>query len=118
MTDPAAGAARATAAILAPDFGAGLPAEVEAALAARDARQRLDRYLDPVSLGSLIVSVATLAWTVYNDLRDRHPSPPSDAVARQVRITLRQQDTVMPACTERVTEIVATEITRHDSPPQ
>jgi hypothetical protein len=37
MTDPAADAARAAAAILAPDLGLSLPAEVEAALAARDA---------------------------------------------------------------------------------
>ena len=36
MTDPAADAARSAAAILAPDLGPNLPAEVEAALAARD----------------------------------------------------------------------------------
>ena len=44
MTDPAA------AAILAPDLGPNLPAEVEAALAARGTGRRPDRYLDPVSL--------------------------------------------------------------------
>jgi hypothetical protein len=63
MIDPAADAARSAAVILAPDLGPQLPAEVEAALAARDTRQRPDRYLDPVSLASLIVSIATLAWT-------------------------------------------------------
>jgi hypothetical protein len=47
MTDPAADAARSAAAILAPDLGPNLPAEVEAALAARDTQQRPDRYLDP-----------------------------------------------------------------------
>jgi hypothetical protein len=36
MTDPAADAARAAAAIPAPSFGGGLPAEVEAALYARE----------------------------------------------------------------------------------
>ena len=50
MTDPAADAARSAAVILAPDLGPNLPAEVEAALAARDTQQRPDRYLDPVSL--------------------------------------------------------------------
>ena len=39
MTDPAA-AARSAAAILAPDLGPNLPAEVEAALAARGTQQR------------------------------------------------------------------------------
>jgi len=120
MTDLVADAARAAAAILAPDHGPHLPAEVEAALAARDTSQRPDRYLDPTSLASLIVSVATLAWTIYNDQRNRHHSdpPPADSIARQVRITLRDQDTALPPGTERITEIIATEITRHPSPPQ
>jgi hypothetical protein len=118
MTDPAADAARAAAAILAPDLGPSLPAEVEAALAARDAAQRPDRYLDPVSLASLIVSIASLAWTIYNDRRTHSPEPPPpESIARQVRITLREQDTALPPGTDRITEIIATEITRHARPP-
>ena len=84
MTDPAADAARSAAAILAPDLGPNLPAEVEAALAARDGQQRPDRFLDPVSLASLIVSIATFAWTIYSDLRnhsdqrDHTPDPPPE----------------------------------------
>lgn len=117
MTDPAADAARSAAIILAPDLGPSLPAEVEAALAARNIQQRPDRYLDPVSLASLIVSIASLAWTIYNDKRNRHTSPPPESIARQVRITLRDQDTALPPGTERITEIVATEITRQASPP-
>ena len=125
MTDPAAQAARSAAAILAPAHGPALPAEVEAALAARDPGHRPGRYLDPVSLASLIVSIATLAWTVYNDQRTRNtkntPDPDPEAIARQVRITLREQDTLLPAgtehITEHITEIIATEITRHASDP-
>jgi hypothetical protein len=93
MIDPAADAARSAAAILAPELGPNLRAEVEAALAARDTEQRPDRYLDPVSLASLIVAIATLAWTIYNDQRKHIPDPPSSSIARQVRITLRDQDT-------------------------
>jgi hypothetical protein len=118
VTDLAAQAARSAAAILAPDLGPALPAQVEAALAARDTGQRPDRYLDPVALAGLIVSIATLAWTIYNDLRDRTHDPDRDAIARQVRITLREQDIPLPAGTERITEIVATEIIRHATPPQ
>ncbi len=116
--DPAAQAARSAAGILAPDLGPALPAQVEAALAARESAQRPDRYFDPVSLASLIVSVASLAWTVYNDQRSRTSDPKPDAVAREVRIKLREQDIALPAGTERITEIVATEITRHDIPEQ
>ena len=81
MTDAAADAARSAAAILAPDLGPGLPAEVEAALAARGTGHRPDRYLDPVSLASLIVAIATLAWTIYNDRRKQTPDPPPDSIA-------------------------------------
>src|SRR5580692_2171488 len=119
MTDPAADAARAAAAILAPDLGPHLAAEVEAALAARDAGQRPDRYLDPVSLASLIVSIASLAWTIYNDRRNHSPEPPpAETIARQVRITLRDQDLSLPPGAGRITEIIATEITRHGRPPE
>jgi len=117
MTDPAADAARSAATILAPDLGPNLPAEVEAALAARDTEQRPDQYIDPVSLAGLIVSIATLAWTIYNDQRHRTPDPPPSSIARQVRITLRDQDTSLPPGTEHITEVVATEIIRQDSPP-
>jgi hypothetical protein len=118
MTDPVADAARAAAAILATDLGPALPAEVEAALAARDTPQRPDRFVDPVSLAGLIVAIATLAWTIYNDQRNHTPEPPPEIIARQVRITLREQDTVLPPGTDRITEIVATEITRQASPPR
>jgi hypothetical protein len=66
------------------------------------------------------VSIATLAWTIYNDQRSHTPGPEAepDAIARQVRITLREQDIVLPTGTERVTEVVATEITRHANTPQ
>lgn len=136
--DPAAAAARSAAAILAPDLGRNLPAEVEAALAARGARQRPERYLDPVALGGLIVAVATLAWTVYTDQRDRAEArrakhdqelkqaeqpPPAqlvdaDSVARLVRIALREQDTVLPNGSERITEVVVTEIVRQAREPR
>jgi hypothetical protein len=125
MIDPAADAARSAAAILAPDLGRNLPVEVEAALAARSGDQRPDRYLDLVSLGSLIVSVATLAWTVYHDLRGRAQGqeskpelePQAEFIARQVRVTLRDQDTALPPGTERITEVVASEIVRQSGQP-
>ena len=114
MTDTVADAARSAALILAPDLGRNLPVEVEAALAARGGDPRPDRFLDPVSLGGLIVSVATLAWTIYNDRRNRTEGekPEAGSIARQVRITLREQDTTLPPGAERVTEVVATEIIR------
>lgn len=121
MTDPAADAARAAAAILAPDLGPALPVHVEAALAARDAGQRPGQYIDPnilIGLASLIVSIATLAWTIYNDQRERNPHPQPETIERQVRIALRERDVALPGGTERITEVVVTEITRQASSPR
>jgi hypothetical protein len=64
------------------------------------------------------VSIASLAWTIYNDRRAHSPEPPPpESIARQVRITLREQDTALPPSAGRITEIIATEITRHPRPP-
>jgi hypothetical protein len=64
MTDPVAHIARAAAAHLAAEHGPALPVDVEAALHARGSTPGPERYLDPVALGALIVS---LAWTIYTD---------------------------------------------------
>jgi len=123
MTDPAADAARSAAAILAPDLGPNLAAEVEAALAARGTRQRPGQY-DPLAIAgfatgaaSLIVSIAQLAWSIISDRRQHSPGPSPESIERQVRIALRDLGTALPPGTERITEIVITEITRQASPP-
>ena len=64
------------------------------------------------------MAIATLAWTIYNDQRKHTPEPPPESIARQVRITLRDQDTTLPPDGERITEIVATEITRQSRPTE
>jgi hypothetical protein len=75
MTDPVSTGARAAAERLTPDFGPGLAADVEAALHTRGSQQRPEQYFDPISLGALIVSIATLAWTIYTDLKKKTPQP-------------------------------------------
>lgn len=81
MIDPIEHAARAAAHRLAAEHGPGLTTDVEAALHARGSTQHPEQYLDPISLGSLIVSIASMAWTIYSDLKKkhRHRPPPSSA---------------------------------------
>ena len=110
MTDPITAAARASAEQLAAEYGQGLAADVEAALHAQGTGRRPSQYLDPVSVASLIVAIATLAWTIYSDQREKTPEPPPDVVARHVRAALRQQSDVSQQDTYRITEIVVTEI--------
>jgi hypothetical protein len=109
MTDPVSAGARAAAERLTPDYGPGLAADVEAALHTRGLEQRPERYFDPVSVGSLIVSIATLAWTIYTDLKKKTSSPAPDVVARTVRVELRKQgDTAVPP--GQIADVVVTEV--------
>jgi hypothetical protein len=109
MADPVADVSRAAAQTLAGDFGTRLVVDVEEALRGGGARPLPDRYLDPVSLGTLIVSVATLAWTVFSDLKRMKAEAPSDAVAREVRVRLASDDSVTPALRDRIIDVVVSE---------
>lgn len=40
--------------------------------------------MDPVALASLIVGVASLAWTIYADLRERAAKPTAEVIVNVV----------------------------------
>jgi hypothetical protein len=111
VTDtPVKQAARAAAQRLAAEHGPGLEAQVEVALHAGGADRQPEQYFDPVSLGSLIVSVAALSWTVYKDLRGKTPKPVRHAVARRVQVELPASNQTPAAERDRVIEVVVEEI--------
>ncbi len=105
MTDPVARIARAAAAHLAAEHGPALPVDVEAALHARDSTPGPERYLDPVALGALVVSVASLAWSIYTDLKQKTPNPSPDVLARAIRVQIRETTPDSPN-RDRVVDIV------------
>jgi hypothetical protein len=107
--DPVGMAARAAAKRLADKHGPNLAAEVEAALCAGEDEQRRERYVDPLELAGFIVSVASLAWSVYTTLRQKTPKPSPDVVARTLRVELRKRGDEAP---DEITGFVVTEIIR------
>ena len=109
MIDPVEAGARAAAARLTDDTTPRLPADVERALARRDTLQPPDQYLDPVSLGALIVSVASLAWTIYNDLKKKTPTPSPDVVTRTVRVQLDDPHGLDRQQRDRIIEVTVEE---------
>lgn len=118
MTDPIGHSARAVAQRLAARYGPGLPADVEAALHTRGSTPRPEQYLDPLSLAGLIVSVATLAWTVYNDLRKKTPEPSTAVVARTIRVQLNDTSGLDPAQRDRIIDIVVEETVQTAKQPR
>jgi hypothetical protein len=71
--------------------------DVEAALHSRDTQTRRDQYFDPIAIGSLIVSIASLTWTIYKDRRSQGANPPTEVVIRAVRIELDNAGRLDPA---------------------
>jgi hypothetical protein len=119
MTDPVKDAARSAAVILAPDLGPNLPAEVEAALYAREHDDQRPGQYDPLALAgfatgaaSLIVSIAQLTQAILGDRHSRSAGSSPDSIARQVRISLREHDVPVPAGADRITDVVVTELIR------
>jgi hypothetical protein len=112
MDDPVGDIARAAAQRLAPEHGERLAAEVEAALYARNSTRGAEQYvIDPVALGTLIVAIATLAWTIYSDLRKEKPEVVPEVAERELRVELRRFGESGPE-RDRVTEIIVSEIVR------
>ncbi len=110
MNDPVGIAARAAAQQLQAEAAPGLVVEVEAVLATRESPSAPPQYVDPIALASLIVAIASLAWTVYNDLKKRTAQPAAEVVARTVRVTRHDQG--QAAAPDHVVEVVVTETIR------
>jgi hypothetical protein len=111
MPDRVADTARRAAGQLAGELGPELPVHIEAALTARDAGHRPQQYLgDPASLASLVVAAATLAWTVYTDLRAKTNKPAAEVIERTIRVELRGVDATAPERRDRIVEVVVSEV--------
>lgn len=106
--------ARAAARRLADELDPGLRTGVEAALAAADG-DRPRQFVDPVSLGSLIVAAAGLAWTIYRDLRSRAAKPAPTVIVKQLEVELPADSAVPPVRRARIIEVVVEEVVRDGS---
>lgn len=69
------------------------------------------QYFDPISLGALLVSAATLAWTIYNDSKTRRSS--RTELEKSVTESLPLPAGVDQAAYVRIVEVVASEAIVH-----
>jgi len=115
MKDPVGYGARRAAERLAGDFDPRIVFDVEQALHGVHASPTPEQYFDPVSLASLIVSVASLTWNVYQGSKERTPEPTPEDVARDVRVDVRVPSELTPAQGERVISVVVEETLKASS---
>lgn len=109
MTD-AASIARHAAARLAATLGPDLPAQVERELNA-DPLDPPKRVVDPISLASLLVSVASFAWTIWHDLKKDHATSSRGEQAEALAAALAQSapPALPPAQRTLLVQVVAEE---------
>jgi hypothetical protein len=87
-----------------------LKAEVEDALYRDATHTQQDRYVDVVGLGSLIVSIATLAYKIYTDHKKQHGRRPIRRTLVTAIRAKREDAGDLMAAEETIVEIVAAEI--------
>ena len=104
MASPVERIARGAAARLARE--ADLPLlvpEVEHQLQVSDAGHAAERY-EPItiSLAALLVSVASLAWTIYTDLRKQTQQPHPEVMKRRIRVEVELPEGISSPERDRV----------------
>jgi tetratricopeptide (TPR) repeat protein len=112
MEPEAADLARRAAAGLSGQFGARLPADIEAALQGGAAGRQ---YIDPVTiaLATLVLNVAKFAWDIYKDNKKAATPPPNaDAVARRIRLEVELPSDVTEGQRDQVVAAVIAELPR------
>lgn len=73
-----------------------------------------DRYSDLIDLAALVVSVSTLGWTVYWDLRAKTNEPNTEVLARRIRVELPAGGLVTPEQRDLVIDAVVEQILAED----
>lgn len=88
--------------------------EVERQLQLGDADQPAERY-EPItiSLAALVVSIASLAWTVYTDLKKQTPRPDPEVLKRRLRIEAELPEQISTADRDRVLTVIVEETMAH-----
>ena len=73
-----------------------------------------DYELVSLAIASVVISAATLAWTIYRDLRNDRKDINPDDIARRVRVQIADQHPDLPTHDRnRIIDIVIEEIDKH-----
>lgn len=86
-----------------------LPLDVEAAIRGGGAVEQPRQFVDPVALGSLVVSIAGLAWQVYCDKKQEGSKPTRETLTRFVRVQWRESSD-LSGVEEKIIEVTAAEV--------
>ena len=102
-----------------------LPRHVDQALTEDPLARPAKRVIDPISLAALIVSIASLGWTIYHDTKKDRASAGLDQAAKAQRLAAQLQEdgteaarlpaNLTPEQRDTVIRVIAAEIVATDN---
>lgn len=106
--------ARAAVGQLGAQFGKPelIEVQVETTLRRNGAASTPDRFADPVAVGGLIVTIAALAYQIYEDHRKQHGKRPSQSTLVEYIRVERRVAGELTSVEETIIEVVAAEIVK------
>lgn len=116
MTDTPEDIARRAAGRLAPEIDPALPAVVEGQLRGGGGGGGAGpplRFLEPattIALAGLLVSLASLAWTIYRDLKKDAAAPSPEVLARRLRLDAELPEAVTTERRARLIAVIVEEV--------
>ncbi|MCX5801140.1 MAG: hypothetical protein NTX17_07120 [Candidatus Eisenbacteria bacterium] len=119
MLEPYEQIARNAAARLAATLGSELPQMTEKALDMPDARGVPDQYLDSataINLASLVVSIASLVWSMCQDRPQKTSKSNRDVIQRRITLKVGRPDGVSVSQRDRIIEVVIDEAMKMEIP--
>ena len=119
MADTPEDIARRAAGRLAQEIDPALPAVVDGQLRGRGGAEPPVRFLEPattIALGGLLVSLASLAWTIYRDLKKDAAAPSPDVLARRLRLQVELPEPVTTGQRDRLIVVIVEEVIASSGP--
>lgn len=86
-----------------------LIAEVERHLDNQTAPEAATYEPVTVSVAAFIVSIASLAWTIYNDIKNRGGQVDQEVVSRRIRVMIKPSDNFSESERDRIVDVVVEE---------
>jgi hypothetical protein len=116
MHSPQDEIARHVAAKLAKTTDPNLPQLVEGVLADPETKNSAQMFDAAIAIGlaSLLVSIASFAWTVYMDLKKSTPKPDKAILARKTRLKFHTSEGIDEATRELLIDAVVEETIEYE----
>ena len=112
MNNESENIARRAAGQLSGQFGAALPANLEAAIHGRADAPSTYEVATIIAVATLLLNIAKFAWDIHKDNLKSAAAPTQDSMARRIRMEVTLPDNVSPKQRDEMIKVVLEELPR------